>query len=58
MNKLKSKCCGAEAYSLYVQSETPPFIFEVLFCTKCHKPCELIDKNKPQDTALYAALRR
>ena len=54
MNKLKSKCHGAKVYILYVDNDMSFHNF----CSECHKLCEIEDKNKPQDTILYAALRR
>ena len=56
-----SKCCGATIYKTKVGYGMFPFIkyITVYWCSKCDKSTTKIkEKDKPQDTALYASLRR
>lgn len=59
MSELKSKCCGAnviEYHYSYIKGNRGLKEYE---CEKCKKkPTEVKDKDKPQDTALHASLRR
>ena len=58
MNEL-SKCCGAWVRPMYyLKHWDKGQKVKYYECQKCHEPCEITEKNKPQDTALYAALRR
>ena len=62
MSNLKSKCHGTgvlvEVTPKYNRcGDMVAMKREGFTCTKCGKPCE-IKENKPQDTALYASLRR
>ena len=58
MSELKSKCCRDRVYESYDvdPSCTKPVIN--YRCLSCGKITEVKEQRKPQDTALYASLRR
>ncbi len=63
MSELKSKCCRAETYlAQYITEESKKTTnyYEKLgnICSKCNQSTEVEEVNKPQNTALYASLRR
>jgi len=68
MSELRSKCCGAEAgihfresmeYDLDWETGDAVHWAEKYYeCSKCHKECEVKEKDKSQNIAFYASLRR